>query len=67
MRETIRIRLSADRLARWSAFAAVPVVWLAVALANPWLLLLAPLALALLAALFRWGPAQRFEQPDELL
>ncbi len=64
--EAIRTRLQADRLARWSAIAAVPVLWLAVALANPWLLLLAPLAVALLAALFRYGPAQRYEQPDDL-
>ena len=66
MRETIRIRLEADRLARWGAIVSVPVLWFAIALANPLLLLLVPLAVGLLAALFRWGPADRFEQPEEL-
>ena len=65
--ETIRLRLQADRLARWGAIVTVPVLWFAVALANPFLVLLAPLAVGLLAALFRYGPAERFEQPDELL
>jgi hypothetical protein len=66
VRETIRLRLQADRLARWGAIVTVPVLWFAVALANPRLLLLAPLAVGLLAALFRWGPAHRYEKPDEI-
>lgn len=65
--ETIRLRLQADRLARWGAIIGVPVLWFAVALANPFLVLLAPLGVGLLAVLFRYGPAERYPQPDELL
>jgi hypothetical protein len=67
MMETIRLRLETDRLARWGAIISVPVLWFAVALANPLLVLLAPLAVGLLAVLFRWGPAERYPQPEELL
>jgi hypothetical protein len=67
VKETIRTRLETDRLARWGAVTTVPVLWFTVALANPWLLLLAPLAVGLLVVLFRYGPAERFDQPDELL
>ena len=66
MKETIRLRLQEDRLARWSTIIAVPVLWFAVALANPLLVLLAPLAVGLLALLFRYGPAERYPQPDEI-
>jgi hypothetical protein len=66
MKETVLLRLEADRLARWSAIVSVPVLWLAVALANPLLLLLVPLTVGLLALLFRYGPAERHPQPDEL-
>jgi hypothetical protein len=66
MKETLRLRLENDRLARWGAIIAVPVLWFAVALANPLLVLLAPLAVGLLAVLFRYGPAERYPQPDEL-
>ena len=66
MKETIRLRLEADRLARWGAIISVPVLWFAVALASPLLLVLVPLAVGLLALLFRYGPAERYPQPEEL-
>jgi hypothetical protein len=66
VKETVRLRLQADRLARWGAIVSVPVLWFAVALASPLILLLLPLALGLLALLFRYGPAERYSQPDEL-
>jgi hypothetical protein len=66
MKETIRARLESDRLARWGAIITVPVLWFAIALANPLLVLLAPLAVGLLALVFRYGPAERYAQPDEL-
>jgi len=66
VKETIRLRLEADRLARWGAIISVPVLWFAVALANPLLLVLVPLAVGLLALLFRYGPAERYPQPEEL-
>jgi uncharacterized RDD family membrane protein YckC len=67
MMETIRLRLQADRLARWGAIITVPVLWFAIALANPFFVLLAPLAFGLLYVLFRYGPAERYPQPEELL
>ena len=36
-------RVKEDRLLRWSAYAAVPLVWLALALLNPFVLVLLPL------------------------
>jgi len=63
----LRGRLEHDRLLRYSLLALLPALWLALALADPWLLLLAPLAAGLVAALFRYGPLERFEEPDELL
>ena len=36
-------RVREDRLLRWSAYAAVPVLWLAIALVNPFLLIVPPL------------------------
>ena len=59
--------LARDRLARAALAAQVPPLWLAVALADPWLLALGPAAAGLLAVLFRHGPLERFEEPDELL
>jgi hypothetical protein len=57
-------RVREDRLLRWSLYAAVPFVWLALALINP-LLLLAPALIALsLWTAMRYGLVQRFE-PEE--
>lgn len=63
----MRERLRSDRLLRWSLLVQIPVVWLAVALADPSVLLLAPLAAGLAGALFRYGPLERHEPEDELL
>ena len=60
-------RLRADRLLLWSAYAAVPLLWLAVALAAPALLLAIPLAALGLAVCFRYGPLERFPAPEEEL
>ena len=60
-------RLRADRLLLWSAYAAVPLLWLSVALLAPALLLAIPLAALGLAACFRYGPLERYpvvEDPD---
>ncbi len=54
-------RFRSDRLIRWTAYGAVPIVWLAVAL-DPGLLVLLPLLVASLWVSFRWGPAER--SPD---
>ena len=60
-------RLRRDRLLRWCVLAPLPALWLAVALADAAVLVLVPLAVLLVGALFRYGPLDRFERPDELL
>ncbi|MDX6437747.1 MAG: hypothetical protein QOF45_330 [Gaiellaceae bacterium] len=62
-------RVREDRLLRWSAYAAVPVLWLALALVNPVLLLAPPLTTLVLWALMRRGIIDRHdpiveEDPD---
>lgn len=59
-------RVRQDRLLRWSVYAAVPCVWLALALVNPGLLIVPGLfALALWTAM-RYGIVERYEPEDEL-
>jgi hypothetical protein len=61
-------KLRSDRLLLWSLIAQVPVLWLAIALAEPVLLLLGPFAAGLLYVLFRFGPFERHAPvEDELL
>ena len=58
-------QIRGDRLQRWSIYAAVPFVWLALALLNPFLLLVQPLlAFALLKAL-EYGMVDRHDPPDD--
>ncbi len=58
-----------DRLLRWSGYAAVPVLWLALALVNPVLLLVPPLTTLAIWTLMRRGIIDRHdpvveEDPD---
>jgi hypothetical protein len=57
-------RVREDRLLRWSVYAAVPFVWLALALVSPALLLGPPLISLVLWAVMRAGVVPRFE-PEE--
>jgi hypothetical protein len=54
-------RVRKDRLLRWSAYVAVPVVWLAIALVNPVLLLVPPLTTLALWGLMRRGIVGRHD------
>ena len=56
--------LREDRLARWSAFGSAPVLWLALALLSPLLLLLVPLLALGLWICFRYGPLERRVETD---
>ena len=58
-------RLTDDRLLRWSAYAAVPYVWLALALFNPFLLLVPPLIWLTLRQAMACGIVDRHEPEDE--
>ena len=57
-------RLREDRLARWGAIGGVPVLWLAVALVEPLLLLLLPLLALGLWLVFTYGPLERSAEID---
>jgi hypothetical protein len=62
-------RVRDDRLLRWSAYTAVPFLWLALALVNPGLLLVPPLTTLVIWALMSRGIIDRHdpvadEDPD---
>jgi hypothetical protein len=61
-------RVKADRLLRWSAYAAAPFVWLAIALLNPLLLLVPPLLYLALSRAMAYGMIERQDpvpDPDD--
>lgn len=58
-------RVRDDRLLRWSAYAAAPYVWLALALFNPFLLLVPPLIALALRQAMAYGIVDRREPEDE--
>ena len=58
-------RVHEDRLLRWSAYAAVPFFWLAIALVNPFLLLVPPLIGFALWNAMRYGIVERHDPVDE--
>jgi hypothetical protein len=58
-------RVREDRLLRWSAYAAAPIVWLAIALVNPSLLLVTPLMTFAIWKAMRYGIVARHDPVDE--
>ena len=58
-------RVREDRLLRWSAYAAVPFFWLAIALLNPSLLLVPPLIAFGLWKAMSYGIVERHDPVDE--
>ena len=52
-------RVKADRLLRWSAYAATPFVWLGLALFNPLLFLIPPLIYVALERAMAYGMIER--------
>jgi hypothetical protein len=54
-------RVRDDRLLRWSAYSAVPFLWLSLALVNPVLLLTPPLTTLVLWTLMRRGIIDRHD------
>ena len=54
-------RVREDRLLRWSAYAAVPFVWLALALLNPFLLFVPPLITLALWKAMQYGIVARVD------
>jgi hypothetical protein len=61
-------RIRGDRLLRWSAYASVPFVWLALALVNPFLLLIPPLVYLALSKAMDYGIVERQDpvpEPDD--
>ena len=63
-------RLRQDRLYRFTAYASLPFVWLAVALLNPLVLLVPPLAYLALERAMTYGILSRVDpapDPDDFL
>jgi hypothetical protein len=58
-------RVREDRLLRWSAYAALPFVWFALALLNPTLLLVPPLIYFGLSRAMRYGMVERHDPVEE--
>jgi hypothetical protein len=63
--EQLFTRVKADRLLRWSAYAALPVVWLALALLNPFVLVVLPLIGFGLWRAMESGLIDRRDPPDD--
>ena len=59
-------RIKQDRLLRYSAYVAVPVVWLSVALLNVWLLLVLPITAFGLKKAMEYGMIDRHDPADDL-
>ena len=57
--------LKHDRFLRWSAYATAPFAWLAVALFDPFLLLVPPLLAFALWKAIGYGMVERFEAPPD--
>lgn len=58
-------RIRGDRLQRWSIYAAVPFVWLALALFNPFLLLVPPLITLAIWKAMESGIVERHDPTDD--
>jgi hypothetical protein len=58
-------RVREDRLLRWSAYAAVPFVWFALALLSPLLLVVPLLAALALWTAMRYGIVERHDPVDD--
>jgi hypothetical protein len=58
-------RIRGDRLQRWSAYAAIPFLWLAVALLNPFLLLVPPLITFAIWKAMESGIVDRHDPPED--
>jgi hypothetical protein len=58
-------RVREDRLLRWSAYGAVPFVWFALALLNPFLLLVPLLTTFALWKAMRYGIVERHDPVEE--
>jgi hypothetical protein len=58
-------RVRDDRFLRWSAYGAIPFLWLAIALLNPLLVLVPPLLSFGLWKAMRYGIVERHDPVDE--
>jgi hypothetical protein len=61
-------RAKDDRLLRWSAYGAAPIVWLALALLNPFLLVVPALIYVALSKAMQYGIVDRHDpvpDPDD--
>ena len=59
-------RFKEDRLVRWSVYASAPFLWLALALFDPFMLLVPPILIFGLRKAFAYGIFERHEPPPDL-
>ena len=65
MLDVLVARVREDRLLRWTAYATVPVLWFAIALFNPFLLVVPPLASLVLWTAMHYGVVAREDPVDD--
>jgi hypothetical protein len=58
-------RFREDRLVRWGVYASAPFLWLALALFNPFLLVVPPIMIFALRKAFAYGIFERYEAPPD--
>jgi hypothetical protein len=58
-------RIRNDRLKRWSVYVAAPFVWLALALLNPFLLLIPPMFVFAIWKAMEYGMVDRNDPVDD--
>ncbi len=58
-------RIRGNRLQRWSAYVVLPFVWLAIALLNPFILLVPPLIAFAIWKAMEYGIVERDDPPDD--
>lgn len=58
-------QIRGNRLQRWSLYAALPFLWLAVALLNPFVLLVPPLITFAIWKAMEYGIVAREDPPDD--
>jgi hypothetical protein len=58
-------RFKEDRFFRWSVYASAPFAWLALALFDPFLLLVPPILVFALRKAIEYGMVERYEAPPD--
>jgi len=58
-------QIRSDRLRRWSVYASIPFIWLALALLNPFVLLVPPMITFAIWKAMEYGMIERNDPPED--